>query len=436
MTKKTFWIKLDVIYLSKQKRMSTSNEWDILDEEETDQEGASGIRFTPDEIRKARANNEYYKKRMQNIWLWFVVALWVFYLALITNRFYSLNAQETSLDADQRQFLQSYVDNKNTLLGRLWLETQAPATLTYDLAKVDADYIWQKLEEYISDENISYLTKKDQITTFTQSLNTTVTADKKAVDQISLNITKFAFLPEEIDEIISDNEIQRWIVAIESIKLFTALKVFSLFDSVVNELSQNLWLTAQWVNVLLKKYASRGESDMQRYLLACFLNPLEDNDCKQFGDFDRYYAYNESENSKTDAEKFYPRTFARIVSLFESKLENSVIPLLTIMLNKFDTKTWNISFAIEVNTSLEDKNSLFAKGELNPHIFIVSQMVNLIRESLFVVWKWISIDTLKVTKKKIREANNEFVVDNSNYTFDVPIQKTAQREIFDYVYGN
>jgi hypothetical protein len=88
---------------------------------------------------------------------------------------------------------------------------------------------------------------------------------------------------------------------------------------------------------------------------------------------------------------------------------------------------------VEVNTFLQDEVALIKKWIINPHIFIVSNLLDLIKQSMFVISENIDAKSVKVTPKIIKVWSTVFNVNNSSMSFALPIQKATEREITDYV---
>jgi hypothetical protein len=87
---------------------------------------------------------------------------------------------------------------------------------------------------------------------------------------------------------------------------------------------------------------------------------------------------------------------------------------------------------VEVNTSKQDEAALTAKWIINPHIFIVTNLLNLIKQSMFVISENIDAKQLKITQKTIKIWSTIFTVNNSVMNFVLPLQKSTEREISDY----
>lgn len=115
------------------------------------------------------------------------------------------------------------------------------------------------------------------------------------------------------------------------------------------------------------------------------------------------------------------------------KLEQTQLPSFTILFKNFDKNSEQITFTIDINTFKQDEIELAKQGILNPHVFILTNLINLLKQSKFIVGKSISIQNLDIAPKTLSLGKSDFVVHNSNKTFTLPIQKSSEREIFDFV---
>lgn len=86
----------------------------------------------------------------------------------------------------------------------------------------------------------------------------------------------------------------------------------------------------------------------------------------------------------------------------DAKLEQTELPSFSITFQKFDPSKKQISFKVEVNTFQQDEAALTRKGIINPHIFIVTNLLNLIKQSLFVISENIDAKQLKIIPKVIK----------------------------------
>jgi hypothetical protein len=120
------------------------------------------------------------------------------------------------------------------------------------------------------------------------------------------------------------------------------------------------------------------------------------------------------------------------MAFIDAKLEQTELPSFAITFQNFDPTKKQISFKVEVNTFQQDEAALTKKGIINPHIFIVSNLLNLIKQSLFVISENIDAKQLKIVPKTIKIGSTVFNVNNSTMTFGLPVQETTQREITDY----
>jgi len=152
--------------------------------------------------------------------------------------------------------------------------------------------------------------------------------------------------------------------------------------------------------------------------------------CNIIWDFDKYYQLREK---STGEKPFNTSFFKKLMEHIDKKLEYSNVPSFSITFNSFDGKSNSIAFTVEVNTLKEDEYVLLKQGIKSPHIFIVSELIQLLKQSTFIVGKAIDAKDIRVTSKPITIWGSKYMVNNSVKTFTLPIQKNTEREIFDYV---
>jgi len=150
-------------------------------------------------------------------------------------------------------------------------------------------------------------------------------------------------------------------------------------------------------------------------------------DCDLIADFDRYYKYNEK-NSEINL-----NFFKKLMSYIDLKIEQSDLPSFNIVFQRFDPKQKQISFNVEVNTFQQDEASLVKQGIVNPHIFVVTKLINLLKQSLFVIGEDIDAKQISIQPKIINLGSTILSVNSSSMSFNLPIQKNSQREISDFV---
>ena len=184
------------------------------------------------------------------------------------------------------------------------------------------------------------------------------------------------------------------------------------------------------IKKILNELIERGENDIQNYLNYCYNNPYEPVQCNIIWDFDKYYQLREK---STGEKPFNTSFFKKLMEHIDKKLEYSNIPSFSITFNSFDGKSNSIAFTVEVNTLKEDEYVLLKQGIKSPHIFIVSELIQLLKQSTFIVGKAIDAKDIRVTSKPITIWGSKYMVNNSVKTFTLPIQKNTEREIFDYV---
>ena len=286
----------------------------------------------------------------------------------------------------------------------------------------------------INATDIDYIEKKDLLSKYV--LNLTSEAQNRAQDAENLkqDIAKQWFLPEELGVLLLEDQaidtIQRSLNALEVIKFSTATKVFSYMNTALNTISEmirNSWATTENLRNLFVQIGSRWEKDISSYVYMCYLNPFEINaNCDIVGDLDLYY--NITKDNSIDI-----RLFKNSMNAISQLLEKEDTSLFSITFNWFDAQEKSIEFTIEVYTNQEDEKSLMQQWKRNPNIFILTNIINLLKQSSFIIWAEINTKEMNVETKLIEQGNFTRKVNYSTMDFIVPIQKDTEREIFDYI---
>lgn len=307
----------------------------------------------------------------------------------------------------------------------------------FDLKKYEGDTLnfaqdgEKKLQNLMQDEDLNYVQKEALFQSAATRLTDDIIQMKEETAKMQEQLNRDGFFPEELVEILKkDNavgSIQRSLLSLEVVKFTSAMKVFSLMDVFLSDLSSLLGPRKQQLKERFDALIERGERDVKNYLSYCYNNPYEPENCSIIGDFDRYYRMN------TRDKDFDTNFFKRLMGLINDKLELSQVPSFSITFNSFDGKSNSIAFTVEVNTLKEDEYELRKQGVRSPHIFIVSELIKLLKQSTFILGKAIDAKDVQVNAKKIEIGWSEYTVNNSVKTFTLPIQKETEREIFDYV---
>ncbi len=278
---------------------------------------------------------------------------------------------------------------------------------------------------------IPFIFKKDIIEEAVSRLILSILSENKTLQDLTQEITKYGFIHPDLMSLLETNKDQIPIMVslhtLETIKFGTALKIFSMLDTFLQQWAQALQLNKNELSALMDSYTVRGERDIANYLSMCYLNPYERfPDCSQISDFDNYFRFEDKESTLDTT------LFGKIFALLDTKLERSTVPSLQIDFDRFDPNAKNIWFRVTVNTLAEDDVAFMARGILNPHVFIISTLVKLLRQSLFVIWDSINIDKLNIKQQNITVGNIQIPVNTSFMSFDLPLQNSSQREIFDF----
>ena len=303
----------------------------------------------------------------------------------------------------------------------------------YENLNVD-EWAKEKITKIIKDLSLNYVQKRDILQSVANKIGTSILDLKWKIQQDTNALNKDWFFPEELVWILKQDNavgsIQRSLLSLEVVKFSSAIKVFSLMDTFLSSMVSDFGYQQSEIKKILNELIERGENDIQNYLNYCYNNPYEPVQCNIIWDFDKYYQLREK---STGEKPFNTSFFKKLMEHIDKKLEYSNVPSFSITFNSFDGKSNSIAFTVEVNTLKEDEYVLLKQGIKSPHIFIVSELIQLLKQSTFIVGKAIDAKDIRVTSKPITIWGSKYMVNNSVKTFTLPIQKNTEREIFDYV---
>ena len=303
----------------------------------------------------------------------------------------------------------------------------------YENLNVD-EWAKEKITKIIKDLSLNYVQKRDILQSVANKIGTSILDLKSKIQQDTNALNKDWFFPEELVWILKQDNavgsIQRSLLSLEVVKFSSAIKVFSLMDTFLSSMVSDFGYQQSEIKKILNELIERGENDIQNYLNYCYNNPYEPVQCNIIWDFDKYYQLREN---STGEKPFNTSFFKKLMEHIDKKLEYSNVPSFSITFNSFDGKSNSIAFTVEVNTLKEDEYVLLKQGIKSPHIFIVSELIQLLKQSTFIVGKAIDAKDIRVTSKPITIWGSKYMVNNSVKTFTLPIQKNTEREIFDYV---
>ena len=334
-------------------------------------------------------------------------------------------------DQNNKSVFIANIDNiKDKINNYLWYNLMHSASNNYNIW-------WENgintLNSIIRSES-NYIDKKNTINESLIELNNTILSNHKMLEDLKKAITKEWFFSKEIGDIISEEEqissIYNSLLSLEAIKFSSAINVFPYLDTFIEWLSNSTEMSKNEIDTKSKNIILRWEKDINLYLKNCYLNPFEINyDCNVIRDFENYY-------NLTNETNFDIKFFKELMKYTDTKLEQTELPSFSINFQKFDKNSNQITFNIDINTFKQDEIELAKKWILSPHVFILNNLINNLRQSRFILWKWISIQTLKVNPKTINIWTTEFNINNSQKSFTVDIQKESEREIDDFTTTN
>ena len=368
-------------------------------------------------------------------WFFFssiLTLLWVLWIVLLYSfNTYITKASKPTVDSDYQQYVEQYKDKFSMIKGLIWKNHK----LNYLVPDVKSLQSESQVREIINASDIDFIDKKDLLQSYVSELVRLSQDEAKKIDQLKQDIAKQWFLPEELDSILSDDQaidtIQRSLNALEVIKFSTASRVFSYMSTALQTISEMIrWNGASidTIRQLLTQISTRWEKDVAAYVYMCYLNPFEINsNCDTIWDLDLYY------NSIIKDKSINLSLFKNVMSAINQLLEKEDTSLFSITFNWFNAQDKSITFNIEVFTNKNDERSLIEKWKRNPNIFILTNIVNLLKQSSFIIWADINTKEINVEPRELTIWWFSSIVNYSTIDFTVPIQKDTEREIFDYI---
>jgi hypothetical protein len=282
-----------------------------------------------------------------------------------------------------------------------------------------------------NDTKLNFTQKRIVLQNNINWLNTDIVDNNRKLEETKLEIEKYGFIPKELYDMTQKeewiNNIRRSMLLKENIKFITAFKVFGYMQSFVQWFANDSSIDAKKIEEQLKSLNENWEKDIITYTNNCYFNPYEiGDDCGITKEFDTYYKII---NTKSNVD---PDFIKKIASYADRKLNEKELPNYTITFPEFNPKQEEIKFTTDINTNRQDELALNKIGIINPHLYIITNLLNTLKQSLLVIGEDIKVDQIKISPKTVRIGSTIFTINNSTLNFNLPIQKPDQREISDF----
>lgn len=331
-------------------------------------------------------------------------------------------------DPQKQEYINKYKDKYKQVRNLMWTNGAYQSPILWDADELG------KVSNIINATDIDYIEKKELLSNYASDLVRNAEDKAARAENLKQDIAKQWFLPEELGNLLSEDQaidtIQRSLNALEVIKFSTATRVFMYMNtalSTVSEMMKISWVNVESLRNLFETLSSRWEKDISSYVYMCYLNPFEVNaNCDTVGDLDLYYKI--AKDNSIDI-----KLFKNAMNAISQLLEKADTTLFSITFNWFNAADKNIKFNIEVYTNQEDEKALMAQGKRNPNIFILTNIINLLKQSSFIIWAEINTKEINVDTRTLTQWWISRPVNYSTMDFTVPIQKDTEREIFDYI---
>ena len=362
---------------------------------------------------------------------WLLSLIWILaILGIYSFDTYITQASQATIDINYQEYVQTYKEKLWKLKDLFWINNKS----NYRSPVVWSAQSLQTVNEIINASDIDYIDKKDLLSSYVSDLVRESENGVRNAETLKQNIAKQWFLPGELELLLSENEtidtIQRSLNALEIIKFSTATRVFSYMNTALATILEMIKMNGVSIDTINKLFAqinTRWEKDITSYVYMCYLNPFEVSaNCDTIWDLDLYYNIIKDDSINI-------KLFKNVMNAISQLLENEDTALFSITFKWFNAQSKNISFNIEVYTNQEDERNLMAQWKKNPNIFILTNIINLLKQSSFIIWADISTNEINVDTRTINLGGISRNVNYSSMNFSVPIQKSTEREIFDYI---
>lgn len=279
--------------------------------------------------------------------------------------------------------------------------------------------------------NLNYTQKKIILQNNISTLASNIIANQRGLDDVKSEIQKYGFIPKALYDMTQKEEgvsgIRSAMLLRENLKFITAFKVFGYMQSFIAWFANDSNIDAGEASKQLAMLNSNWEKDIITYTNNCYFNPYEiGDDCAVTNDFNNYYQIIDTKSS------IDPDFVKKLASYADRKLQEKDIPSYAITFPEFDPKLTNIKFTTDINTNKQDELALNQVGVINPHLYIITNLIDTLKQSLLVIWENIKVDQIKIVPKTVRVGSTIFPINSSTLNFDLPIQKPYEREITDY----
>jgi len=359
------------------------------------------------------------------ILLWIIAIVFIF---LFDN--YITKSTQTDIKADDQKFIDQYKPRIQKVKSFIWTWAS-----DYKIPTVWSETALDDVNKIINATDLDYIEKRDLLSSYASDIVNKTQSRISYIESLKQEIARQWFLPEELDTLLAKEKaidtIQRSLNALEIIKFSTATKVFSYMNTALTtivEMVKVWWANIDSIKHLFTQLWSRGEKDIASYVYMCYLNPFETNaNCDTIWDLDLYY------NNIINDKEIDIKLFKNSMNAISQLLEKSDTSLFTITFNWFNAQDKNISFNIEVFTNQDDERTLMSQWKRNPNIFILTNIINLLKQSSFIIGANINTKEVHVEPRTINLWWLQRLVNYSTMNFTVPIQKDTEREIFDYI---
>ncbi len=284
------------------------------------------------------------------------------------------------------------------------------------------------IKKYINDNSILFYDRKKIMNTRTEKEISKISSIDRELKNNQELISKYKYIPKDIEDFIESNKMLEILKVVESIRIYVLGKVYNTIkfnDSTVDE--------SAWKYLVLY-----GEKWVEDYVQNCILNYMTENCEIWASDNDFGIKLEELIKKKTPnlngdiSDTVIKRKIKLLQNAYRKAYKDSndtedKLKPIQMLFNNFDPIEWTLSFTLQIR--LLDN---YLSDKVN-HTVIVTDIINLLRESHLILGKNIKVNEITTEKRKLKIQAVTNIVYETNFNFVIDLQEDVQKEIYDYV---
>ena len=426
----------------------------LLDDDLEEWDGITTIK----ELKKRRVK----LTKLNKILIWLLI-FWIIIFWIVYSVFYYF---KMTLSNSRSEFWDMYLKYANKYVLSRFISLKIWENKVFDNNNKNIFKRAENMNNYVIDPWIIFYKKKDEKNKFlTKSLNN-LTKKISDIDNLKQDIVKYKYINKDLTKIVKDIKIMPILITLNAIKLYftdyvfikiktfdsnilndtiqskiwsdSSLKDFislygNIFKSYVKEDIKKFW--EEWVKIYLTNITfNYMYNDDENWWIniwsSVFINKFKNRFQKELKYRYRKIIAYEPNIDEVEFERDYINLIAWIYWKTKTFLDNTDINLLpiNIQLLSYDAKNETLSFSIKLLLWTDVIKNTNWKVTV---ISLATDVISLLRESRLIIWKKISADKMKVSKKTIRIWWKKIFQNTITLNFNTSVQSEVNVEVTD-----